>query len=154
MMVRLYLGVEGVFVYRTSRAAGERRGFVLVPYALDFLASVVNRFDCYWLTGLDRRGGNNQIKRAFRIALNQWHLLDELEFLFYQVNTTYWENDPVEGIHLDSDFYWIAANPDQASLDVLKMRGLEKRLMVPRKPNDLWKFSCLLEPVAYVPDPL
>jgi len=148
MVVKLCLGVEGVLLHRTNRLNRKARGFEAVPHALEFLSWAHLRFECYWLTSLDRGGGNNRIKRAFRIALNLPSLPGELEFLFEVVNPTVWDNAKIEGIDLDSNFFWIENDPDQESLAVLKRRGLENRLMICREPNDFWKFACLLEPLS------
>lgn len=152
MVVKLYLGVEGVLLHRTNRLNRKARGFEAVPHALEFLSWAHLRFECYWLTSLDRGGGNNRIKRAFRIALNLPSLPGELEFLFEVVNPTVWDMTKVEAIDLDSNFFWIENDPDQESLAVLKRRGLENRLMICREPNDFWKFACLLEPLSDLPE--
>ena len=115
MAVRLYLGVESVLLHRTARGSGNRRGFVIPPYALEFLTWAVNGFECHWLTSLDQRGGNNRIRRAFRVALELPALTGDLEILFECVSPTVWDRSMAEGIDLDSDFYWIAKNPDQES---------------------------------------
>jgi len=93
MAVKIYLGVEGVLLRRVDRTERKARGFEAMPYALEFLSWCVSRFDCYWLTRLDRCGGNNRIKRAFRIAWNEWQLPGELEILFEAVNPTVWDDD-------------------------------------------------------------
>ena len=69
MAVKLYLGVEGVLLHRTLRGSGNRRGFAIPRYALEFLAWAVEGFECYWLTSLDQRGGNHRIRRAFRVFM-------------------------------------------------------------------------------------
>ena len=148
MAVKLYLGVEGVLLHRVSRQKRKARGFEAMPYALEFLSWSVSRFDCYWLTSLDRCGGNNRIRRAFRIAWNEWQLLGDLEILFEAVIPTVWDDAKIEGIDLDSDFFWIESDPDPDCLAVLERRGLENRLLIYKQPNDLWKFACRLEPLG------
>ncbi len=148
MAVKLYLGVEGVLLQRVNRNKPKARGFEAMPYAREFLSWSVSRFDCYWLTGLDHSGGNNRIRRAFRIAWNEWRLPDELEILFEAVIPTVWDDAKIEGIDLDSDFFWIESDPDPDCLEVLKRRGLENRLLIYEQPNDLWKFACQLGPLG------
>ncbi len=67
-----------------------------MPYAQEFLTWSVSRFDCYWLTSLDRCGGNNRIRRAFRIAWNEWQLPGELEILFEAVTQQYGTTTPAD----------------------------------------------------------
>lgn len=43
---------------------------------------------------------------------------------------TYREDSMVEGIDLDSNFYWLAHEPDATSLQVLDRRRLHDRLIV------------------------
>ncbi len=148
MAVKLYLGVEGVLLHRVNRLKRKARGFEAMPYALEFLSWAVSRIDCYWLTSLDRCGGNNRIRRAFRIAWNIPNLPGELEILFEAVIPTVWDNAKIEGIDLDSDFFWIESDPDPECLAGLKRRGIENRLLIYRQPNDLWKFACQLEPLG------
>ncbi len=152
MAVRLYLSVEGVLLNRVDRQKRKVRGFEAMPYAQEFLKWSVSRFDCFWLTSLDRCGGKNRIKRAFRVAWNYWQLPGELEILFEAVNPTVWEDTKIEGIDLDNDFFWIESDPDPECLVALKRRGLENRLLIYKQPNDLWKFACRLESLAY-PEP-
>ena len=66
---------------------------------------------------------------AFRIALNMPALPSEFDILFECVRPTVWETAMAEGIDLESDFYWVANNPDEESLEVLERRGLKKRLI-------------------------
>ncbi len=148
MAVKLYLGVEGVLLQRVDRIKRKARGFEAMPYALEFLTWCVSRFDCYWLTRLDRCGGNNRIRRAFRIAWNEWQLPGELEIIFEAVIPTVWEDAKIEGIDLDSDFYWIESDPDPECLAFFKRRGLGNRLLIYEQPDDLWKFACQLGPLG------
>ncbi len=148
MAVKLYLGVEGVLLRQVDRIERKARGFEAMPYGLEFLSWAVSRFNCYWLTRLDRSGGNNRIKRAFRIAWNIPNLPGEIEILFEAVIPTVWDNAKIEGIELDRDFFWIESDPDTECLAGLKRRGLENRLLIYRQPNDLWKFACQLEPLG------
>ena len=130
MAVKLYLGVEGVLLHRTARGSGSRRGFVVPPYALEFLSWAIEGFECYWLTSLDQRGGDNRIRRAFRIALELPARTGDFDILFECVNPTVWDRCMAEAIDLDSDFYWITKNPDQGSLAVLERRGLNERMIL------------------------
>lgn len=82
MTINLYLGVEDVLLFRTIRADGNRRGFAMARYALDFLTWAAQGFECHWLTSLDRRGGDARIRRAFRFALGLPALTGEIEILF------------------------------------------------------------------------
>ena len=151
MAVRLYLGVEGVLLHRTGKSRGERRGFQMAPHALEFLTWAVYGFECHWLTSLDQRGGNNRIRRAFRVALELPALTGDLEILFECVSPTVWDRSMAEGIDLDSDFYWIAKNPDQVSLAALERRGLNERLILcstNNKPDDFAKIQLRLEPLS------
>ena len=140
MVVKLYLGVEGVLLHRANRLKRKGRGFEAVPHALEFLSWAVYRFEC--------SGGNNRIKRAFRIAWDLPSLPGELEILLEAVIPTVWESAKAEGIDLDGDFFWIENDPNQESLAVLKRRRWEHRLLLCREPNDLAKFTCLLEPLS------
>ena len=146
MAVKLYLSVEGVLLNRVDRQKRKARGFEAMPYAREFLTWSVSRFDCHLLTDLDRCGGKNRIRRAFRIAWDHWQLPDDLEMLFEAVHPTVWEGKKIEGIDLESDFYWIESDPDSECLAFFKRRGLENRLLIYNEPNDLWKFACQLEP--------
>ncbi len=148
MAVKLYLSVEGVLLDRVNRQNRKARGFEAMPFALEFLTWSVSRFDCFWLTDLDRCGGKNRIKRAFRIALNERRLPVELEIVFEAVNPTVWEDAKIEGIDLDSDFYWIESDPDSECLAFFKRRGLGNRLLIYKQPDDLWKFACQLGPLG------
>ena len=71
-----------------------------------------------------------------------------VEILFEAVIPTVWDNAKIEGIDLDSDFFWIESDPDPECLAILKRRGLENRLLIYKQPNDLWKFACRLEPLG------
>ena len=148
MAVKLYLSVEGVLLRQVDRIERKARGFEAMPYGLEFLSWAVSRFNCYWLTRLDRSGGNNRIRRAFRIALNEWQLPGDLEILFEAVIPTVWENAKIEGIDLDSEFFWIESDPDPECLTFFRRRGLENRLLIYKQPHDLWKFACQLGPVG------
>ncbi len=148
MAVKLYLSIKGVLLKRVSRQIRKARGFEAMPYALEFLTWSVSRFDCYWLTSLDRCGGNNRIRRAFRIAWNEWQLPGELEIIFVAVIPTVWEDAKIVGIDLDSDFYWIESDPDPECLAFFKRPGLGNRLMIYEQPDDLWKFACQLGPLG------
>ena len=86
MAVRLYLGVEGVLLHRTARAEGARRGFEMANYALQFLSWAIAGFDCFWLTSLDRDGGDMRIRRAFQIVMNTPSLPSEFDLLFEMDN--------------------------------------------------------------------
>lgn len=145
MTLQLYLGVEGVLLRRTERDASGKTGFEPLPYALDFLKWAVLEFDCHWLTRLDRLGGFEEIKRAFKSAMGLTERSGELDLLFHLVQPTYWENCKIEAIDLDSNFRWIDDDPDKESLAVLNRRSLMDRLMTCQKPDDLVKFSCQLE---------
>ena len=150
MAVKLYLGVEGVLLHRRDRARRQRRGFEAAPYVLDFLTWAVYGFECYWLTNLDRSGGDTRIKRAFRVALNLPSPPGELELLFDMVETTFWETCKLEAIDLDSDFKWIENDPDQETLACLDRRGLKDRLILcstDQMPDDLARVRCQLEPL-------
>lgn len=147
MAVRLYLGVEGVLLHRTKRVKGARRGFEMAPYALQFLSWAANGFECFWLTGLNRDGGDHRIRRAFRIALNMPALPSEFDILFECVRPTVWDTAMAEGIDLGSNFYWIANDPDEDSLWVFERRGLRKRLILcstRESPDDFAKIQVQL----------
>ncbi len=152
MTLHLYLGVEGVLLRRTDPEGNGESGFELVPHALNFLRWASLKFECHWLTRLDRDGGFVETERAFKAALGLPETSGELDLLFHLVQPTYWETCKLEGIDLDSDFRWIDDDPDQESLVVLKRRGLEHRLLLCREPNDLAKFACLLEPLSDLPE--
>ncbi len=152
MTLKLYLGVEGVLLRRIDTDGAGKTEFEPLPYALDFLEWAALEFDCHWLTRLDRDGGFEETERAFKSALGLPERSGELDLLFHLVQSTYWETCKLEAIDLDSDFRWIDDDPDQESLVVLKRRGLEHRLLLCREPNDLAKFTCLLEPLSNRPE--
>jgi hypothetical protein len=151
MTLQLYLGVEGVLLRRTGPDSAGKSGFEPLPYALDFLEWAVLEFDCHWLTRLDRLGGFEEVKRAFKVTLDLPERSGELDLLFHLVQPTYWETCKVEAIDLDRDFIWIDDDPDEESLAVLKRRSLMDRLMICRKPDDLVKIRCQLEPIEIDP---
>lgn len=126
----LYLGVEGVLLRQNDRAKGARRRFEMTHYGLTILEWAIEGFNCHWLTSLNHNGGDHRIRRAFAIALGYPILPSEFDLLFEFVQPTYWETTMVEAIDLESDFYWIANNPDTTSLTALDRRGLTDRLIL------------------------
>jgi len=149
MTVTLYLGVEEVFIHRTEPVKGVRRRYAIAPYALTFLCWATYGFECRWLTRWNRDGGANRIRAAFQIALNLRNLPNDMEDLFECISPTVWDNAMVEGIDVDTDFYWIETNPDQESLAALERRGLQERLIQRSPadtPEDIAKVQLLLEP--------
>lgn len=148
MATPLYLGVEGVLIHQNDRAKGARRRFEMTQYGLTFLEWVIEGFNCYWLTSLDHHGGDHRIRRAFAIALGYPTLPSEFDLLFEFVQPTYWENAMVETIPHQSHFYWIASDPDAASLKALERRGLKNRLILSStldSPDDIARLQVQLE---------
>lgn len=130
MATRLYLGVEGVLLHQYDRAKGARRRFEMTRYGLTFLEWAIEGFNCHWLTALDHHGGDRRIRRAFAIALGYPTLPSEFDILFEYVQPTYWENAMIETMPDKGHFYWIASEPDAASLKALERKGLKNRLIL------------------------
>ena len=148
MATRLYLGVEGVLLHQYDRAKGARRRFKMTRYGLPFLEWAINGFYCSWLTALNHDGGDHRIRRALAIALGYPKLPSEFDLLFEFVQPTYWETTMVEAIDLQSNFYWIANNPDTTSLTALDRRGLTDRLILSStldSPDDIAGLQVRLE---------
>lgn len=148
MAMPLYLSVEGLLIHQHDRAKGARRRFEMTQYGLTFLEWVIEGFNCHWLTSLDHHGGDHRIRRAFAIALGYPTLPSEFDLLFEFVQPTYWENAMIETIPDNGHFYWIASDPDAASLKALERRNHKKRLILSStldSSGDISRLQVLLE---------
>lgn len=126
----LYIGVEGVLLREIADDAVDPGALEMVPGAEAFLKWAALRFECRWVTPLNADGGDAQIRNAFSRAVGASWVPEDLDLLFELVRPTYWEETMVEGIDLDSDFYWIAADLDAPSREGLRRRGLLGRLKI------------------------
>ena len=130
MSTKLYLGIEGVLLRDSAPDDPLRSAFGILPGADQFVNWAVMGFECYWLTHLNQDGGDERIRQALLAATGLPSSSDQLDMLFEMVAPTYWEDAMVEGIDLDSNFYWLAHEPDATSLQVVDRRGLSDRLII------------------------
>jgi hypothetical protein len=124
----LYLDIDGVLLSRIADPCGGIR-YELAPGATEFLAWVVAVYDCYWLTARARCGRISEVERAFRHALEVWHLPESLLETIRLIEPAPWGREKVEGIDLESDFLWVDDDPSATSVSLLTSLGLKDRLV-------------------------
>ena len=143
MDTKLYLDVEGVLLDRVIDERGRKRGFRVVNGAPEFLSCAALECECFWLTRMDRRGGDYRIRRAFRLALGIPRIEGDLEILFECITPTYWDEVPAEAIDSSGDFYWITSNPDPETEAHLAKLGRRDRLIRFRRDRSNEEFALI-----------
>lgn len=113
---KLYLDIDGVLLTckRTAPADG----------AIEFIAYVVNTFDCYWLT-THCKGGVNKAVHYLAAYFDNPTLQ-----LLAQVKPAYWDALKTEAIDFTLDFVWLEDYPFEAERAVLVLNNCPENLIV------------------------
>lgn len=120
--MRLYLNIDGVLLHNEENR--------VVEHAAELIGYIVSEFDCYWLTTHCKGDSVSVIE-----YLSEFFPPEIIEKL-KSVKPTYWEELKTEAIDFDKRFIWLAADPTQNELQVLRNFGASSSLYRVNLNND------------------
>ena len=125
----LYLDIDGVLLRKHPQTLAEN--------GRQFLETVVEHFDCYWLTTHCRGGENNAISYLTP------YLEEQTLKLLHRIKPAWWETMKTDGIDLGKPFFWIDDQPFEAEKQVLRTQDFESRLIIVDldRPNELMRIQ-------------
>lgn len=94
-MINFYIDIDGVLINDSLVENGNP-----VPYALEFLKLVTEKFNCYWLTTHCMNGENHAPEYLTK------RIPEAAEYIA-KIKPTNWSSWKTEAIDFNSDFRWI-----------------------------------------------
>ncbi len=114
-MTKAYLDIDGVLLTKKQQPP---------DHVSEFIAYVINNYDCYWLTTHCRNGENKAMEylRGFLSKMD----LKSLE----NVKPTNWDTLKTEAIDFTSNFVWLEDYPFEAEKKILFQNNKEESLIL------------------------